>query len=401
MSSDIAAPSSKRRLLPPLASNRISPLLIASVLVLLAYGGALLWLWLGTTPRYVGPLEVVTLSGETFLSGDATLRASTDEPLEPLLLDETASPLPRPLSLNPSEINRTPTANQQATPDEAVVPESYPDTVQRTGALPLAPIPGLVANGPHGPLPVISASGERASQAYARPADLTAATASLPKIALIVGGLGISETATRNAIENLPPEVTLSFAPYGRNLQQWIDRARDAGHEILLELPLEPYDYPANDPGPYTLLTSLDTGENMDRLSWLMSRFTGYFGVTVYQGARFTADRGAMEPLFEALASRGVAFVDTGVSPRSVAENLARNQKLPWTKGTRTIDLAITPRSIDDALMDLEVTAQEEGMSVGFGSGFPVTVERAAKWAETLSDRGFVLVPVSHTTKTL
>ena len=98
MSSDIAAPSSKRRLLPPLASNRISPLLIASVLVLLAYGGALLWLWLGTTPRYVGPLEVVTLSGETFLSGDATLRASTDEPLEPLLLDETASPLPRPLA---------------------------------------------------------------------------------------------------------------------------------------------------------------------------------------------------------------------------------------------------------------------------------------------------------------
>lgn len=375
---------------------------IASGLVLLTYMGTAGWLWFGVTPRYAGPLEVVALSGEAFVSGDATLRASTDEPIEPLLLDETASPLPRPLTLDPVEPRGEPdeAANAESAP-ETRVPESFPEHVEKTGALPLAPIPGLVANGPHGPLPVISAAGERPSHAYARPADLTAATANLPKVALIVGGLGISETATRNAIENLPPEVTLSFAPYGRNLQQWIDRARDAGHEVLLELPLEPYDYPANDPGPYTLLTSLDTGENMDRLSWLMSRFTGYFGVTVYQGARFTADREAMEPMFEALASRGVAFVDTGVSPRSVAESLARAQKLPWAKGTRTIDLAITPRSIDEALADLEVSAEQHGMSVGFGSGFPVTVERTAKWAETLKERGFVLVPVSYTTKAL
>ncbi|MEQ9519571.1 MAG: divergent polysaccharide deacetylase family protein [Parvibaculum sp.] len=401
MPSDIAAPSPKRRLLPPLATKRINPLVIASAVVLLAYAGTLAWLWLGANPGYVGPLQVIALSGEPTLSGDATLRASTDEPLEPLLLDETASALPLPLTLDPVEPRRSTDTHEPVYPGDATVSESFPETVVKTGALPLAPVPGLVANGPHGPLPVISASGERASIVYARPADLTAATSSLPKIALIVGGLGISETATRNAIENLPPEVTLSFAPYGRNLQQWIDRARDAGHEVLLELPLEPYDYPANDPGPYTLLTSLDAGENMDRLSWLMSRFTGYFGVTVYQGARFTAERDAMEPLFEALASRGVAFIDTGVSPRSVAESLARNQKLPWAKGTRTIDLAITPRSIDDALTDLEVAAQERGVSVGFGSGFPVTVERAAKWAEDLQDRGFVLVPVSHTTKTL
>ncbi|MDP1340887.1 divergent polysaccharide deacetylase family protein, partial [Klebsiella variicola] len=78
--------------------------------------------------------------------------------------------------------------------------------------------------------------------------------------------------ATAHAIETLPPEVTLSFAPYGPRLQEWIDKAREAGHEVLLELPMEPFGYPQNDPGPHTLLTGGNTAENISRLEWLMSR---------------------------------------------------------------------------------------------------------------------------------
>ena len=33
-----------------------------------------------------------------------------------------------------------------------------------------------------------------------------------------------------------------------------VARAREAGHEVLLEVPMEPFDYPDNDPGPQTLL---------------------------------------------------------------------------------------------------------------------------------------------------
>ena len=57
-----------------------------------------------------------------------------------------------------------------------------------------------------------------------------------------------------------------------------VARARGEGHEVLLQVPMEPFDYPDNDPGPQTLLTSLDAGQNIDRLHWLMSRFQGYVG---------------------------------------------------------------------------------------------------------------------------
>ena len=395
MPSSSAATSDKRRLLPNLSTGRVNPLMIAVFVVALFYGLTLLWLWITGSPAYIGPQHVVALSPEPPAPTTGLLRSGTaDETATPSLLgDETASPLPH--SLTPSE------APDHAPDEPAPEPEEpdvdFPEYVAPVESLPAAPLPGLVANGPNGPLPVISSSGVRASTAYARPSGLTATTATLPKIAIVVGGLGISETATRNAIDNLAPEVTLSFAPYGRNLQRWIDKAREAGHEVLLELPMEPYDYPANDPGPYTLLTSLSAGDNMERLTWLMSRFTGYFGITAYQGAKFTSDRTAMEPMLEALESRGIMYVDTGSSPRSVGPELANSLGLVWTKGDFVVDPALTPRSIDAALANLEDQARRKGSIVGFGSGFPITVERIHKWTEELKDKGLVLVPVSAT----
>ena len=66
-----------------------------------------------------------------------------------------------------------------------------------------------------------------------------------------------------------------------------MEKARQAGHEVLLQIPLEPLDYPSKDPGPHTLLTTLPPDENFKRLQWLMSRFTGYVGITNHMGAKF------------------------------------------------------------------------------------------------------------------
>ena len=400
MPSSSAATSDKRRLLPNLPTGRVNLLMIAVFVVALFYGLTFLWLWIAGSPAYIGPQQVIALSPEPPAPTTGLLRSGTaDETTTPSLLgDQTASPLPHSLTPNEAPDHAQPDHAQNEPALELEEPDvDFPEYVTPVDSLPAAPLPGLVANGPNGPLPIISSTGVRASTAYARPSGLTATTATLPKIAIVVGGLGISETATRKAIDNLAPEVTLSFAPYGRNLQRWIDKAREAGHEVLLELPMEPYDYPANDPGPYTLLTSLSAGDNMERLTWLMSRFTGYFGITAYQGAKFTSDRTAMEPMLEALESRGIMYVDTGSSPRSVGPELANSLGLAWTKGDFVVDPALTPRSIDAALANLENQARRNGSIVGFGSGFPITVERIQKWTEELEDKGLVLVPVSAT----
>jgi len=261
-----------------------------------------------------------------------------------------------------------------------------------TPQAPPAPLPGLYENGPGGPLPVISASGERPDQAYARDFD---GAENVPTVSVIVGGLGLSQSLTERAIEVLPAEVTLSFAPYSDNLQDWINRARADGHEVLLELPMEPFDYPNNDPGPHTLLVDASTQENTRRLVWLLSRAAGYTGVVNYLGARLGAAQGPMTEVFTELEARGLSIFHDGAGRRAVIEQAGRQAQARMTLADRVVDSDPTPRAIDGRLLELEALALQNGSALGSGFAYPATVDTIASWAEGLDGRGYQLAPAS------
>ena len=164
----------------------------------------------------------------------------------------------------------------------------------------------------HGAIPKIADDGVHPSEAYAQAVTPIPGKPDAPRVAIIVGGLGVSANATAEAIGKLPGAVTLGFAPYGADLDRVVAHARGLGHEILLQVPMEPFDYPDNDPGPQTLLTSQSADQNIDRLHWLMSRFHGYVGIINTMGARFTASDQAFAPVLRETAKRGLIFVDDG-----------------------------------------------------------------------------------------
>jgi uncharacterized protein len=247
----------------------------------------------------------------------------------------------------------------------------------------------------YGPIPRIAADGERPAEAFARPLKPLPGKPDAPRIALVVNGLGVSANATAEAIAKLPGAVTLAFMPYTADIQQAVARARDAGHEVMLQLPMEPFNYPDNDPGPQTLLTTLTPEQNLDRLYWLMSRFQGYVGVTVAMGARFTASEQAFSPILRETAKRGLIFLDDGANPRSVAGRIAGGDNLPYAKVDIAVDAVPTPMEVDRALGRLELAAREHGSAIGMTAALPVTMEHIAKWAKALESRGILLVPLT------
>ena len=189
--------------------------------------------------------------------------------------------------------------------------------------------------------------------------------------------------------------VTLAFTPYGSDPAKLVERARAQHHEILLQIPMEPYDYPDNDPGPQTLLTTLAPEQNVDRLYWHLSRFQGYAGIANFMGARFVVTDAAMQPLIREAAKRGLGYFDDGSSPRSVAGSAAAAQAMPFAKGDVTIDTVPTAVEIDHALANLETLAKERGTAVGVASALPISIERIGAWAKALDSRGIMLVPLT------
>jgi uncharacterized protein len=253
--------------------------------------------------------------------------------------------------------------------------------------------PQLLEKSRYGMIPMVF-EGRRPFTVYAAPAD-QAKAAKVPVVAIVIGGLGVGAAKTADAIMKLPPQVTLAFTPYGSDPTKLAERARAQRHEILLQIPMEPYDYPDNDPGPQTLLATLSTDQNLDRFFWHLGRLQGYAAIANFMGARFVATDAAMQPIIREAARRGLGYFDDGSAPRSVAAALAANQAMPFAKGDVAIDAVPTPAEIDRALMDLENVAKEHGVAIGTASALPVSIERIASWIKTLEARGIMLVPLT------
>jgi polysaccharide deacetylase 2 family uncharacterized protein YibQ len=255
-----------------------------------------------------------------------------------------------------------------------------------------APMEELAEDGPYGLLPRIAPDGLRPMDAYARPLDPQAADGGR-RIAIIVGGIGIAEDGSDAAVE-LPGTVTLAFAPYGKNLGEMLARARAGGHEILLQLPLEPYGYPGNDPGPHTLTVGSSAEENIDRLHWLMSRITTYVGVTNFLGARFTSEEAALAPLLDEIGGRGLLYLDDGSSGMSKADRMAKG-KAPFARADVILDAVTEAAAIDAKLAQVEAIARQRGYAIATATAFPVTLERIAEFVKSATERGFEIVPLT------
>jgi polysaccharide deacetylase 2 family uncharacterized protein YibQ len=256
-----------------------------------------------------------------------------------------------------------------------------------------AAVARVTEKGKYGPLPRIASDGSRPFDVYARPSPRRPQATG--RVAMIVGGLGLSQTTTQEAMRVLPPEVTLAFAPYGSSLDRWMQRARGDGHELLLQIPMEPFDYPDNDPGPHTLLTSATAEVNADRLDWLLTRLSNYIGVVNYMGARFTSNEAMLGGVLQTLAGRGLMFVDDGSSSRSTAEISAKKARLPFARGDVGIDVVPNDEAIDQRLAQLEQVARARGTAVGVANALPITLRHLESWAKGLEARGLVLVPIS------
>jgi polysaccharide deacetylase 2 family uncharacterized protein YibQ len=390
--------------------------------IILVVAGAIGWLSF-TGPKETGPIayldlappaakpdvtpapEVLTLGTS---AGNETIAAKpgahaehqpVPSPEEPAKLEQGTAGVPaEPAAAASPPLTAAPT-EAPAAPTSAAAPAAEPAAASPTPpappalALAPAPDPKLVQQAPEGLLPVVAANGRTAFQAYARPFDKAV---NAPRVAVIVASLGLRQSFTRNAIRNLPAEVTLAFTPYAKGLDDWVVEARENGHEILLQVPMEPIDYPSNDPGPQTLLTSLTPADNQKRMDWILGRTTGYVGLLTLMGSRFTTDANALQPVIDTLKKRGLMFVDSRAATRTLGPRMAAASGVPTASVSVVLDQRPTRTAIDQRLAELERAAQANGAAIGIAAeGAPVVLEAISAWAAGLPARGVVLAPVT------
>ncbi|MEM8541094.1 MAG: divergent polysaccharide deacetylase family protein [Pseudomonadota bacterium] len=258
------------------------------------------------------------------------------------------------------------------------------------------PVDEALEESPYGKLPIRTSSGRRPVDIYARPWS----RAGGKRITLVISGLGLSQTGTQRALAELPPEITLAFAPTGNSLDRWMREARKKGHEVLIQVPMEPFNYPQVNPGPNTLRLASSAETNIDNLHWALGKITNYTGIMNYLGARFMSDETAMKPIFDELGKRGLLYFNDG--SRSGGSNIGANALragVPYLSGNLVIDTSNDPGSIRAKLKALESLSEARGEAIGSGSALELTIKEVAQWANDAKKRGFEIVGVAALSK--
>ncbi len=375
----------------PARPNRKLLFLIAGgtgLAVVLIVSGAAWWFFGGTSEP--APKEIPTA---------ATTPTHVVLEVAPRPTDKPAGPQAKP----GAKLSATDTLNAMAAlstgPGAGIVVNpvqkaAFSETPPAPQADPLskAPDPDLIEQSPVGPLPKIADDGRMPWQVYARPHQIAEGT---PTVAIIFSGLGMNAATTEAAIAHLPADVTLAFDPYGTQLVEWIASARNAGHEVLLGLPLEPSDFPTRDPGPLALVTGSSTAENIQRLNFLLSRISGYTGVLGLMGSRFTQNDEQMRPIMTILKERGLMYVDTLDGKEAAGIRIANEVEMPRGMIDLVLDETPSQAAINRQLAQLERLAREKGLAVALARPYPISVSRVAAWVASLGKQQIALAPIT------
>ena len=360
-----------------------------------------------------GVAGVVAIAGLSIytMQPDRALRQASSVAMQSPPPDQPAAASPKSgTSISPdagmplSNPNSGATVERTLTDDGSVVTKYTPRDrnnggpvlidAQRIGQDPRVaaqPNEALLEDTPQGRLPVMSADGSRPMDQYARPWSGARGT----RIAIVVGGLGLSQTGTQNAIQQLPASVTLAFAASGNSLQRWMQEARRNGHEILLQVPFEPYDYRPDDSAPGMLLAGASAKENLTRLHEAMGRITNYTGIMNYQGGRYLADVKALEPVLRDLSKRGLLFLDDATSAQSKSGTVSKALNLPHAFADLTLDGQLQNDAILKKLDELERIASRKGVAIGVASAFDESIQAIRQWSDEATQRGIEIVGVA------
>jgi uncharacterized protein len=325
----------------------VHPLLAAVGAIVLVCAGAVFGAWLNVTSRQ--PAKVAAV-------------APKYAPVKP----RTAPPTFSPPIVTVNE-------DDPAQPDEVEEPALAPSILAK-------PQPATPPLRPASPM-----------QAYAAAFD---APRDKPVIAIVIDDMGLDRVRSQRALAMQGP-LTLSFLTYATNLSTWALRAREAGHEVLAHLPMEPLD-PKENPGPRALTLALTDEEVAARLSAALDPWLGYVGVNNHMGSRFTADAAKMDIVMRGLKARGLLWLDSKTAGNSVGPSLARALNVPNVERDVFLDNIQSEDEVLKELALLEQTAKQRGTAVAIGHPHDVTLAVLSEWMTSLPEKGLVLAPLTE-----
>ena len=212
-------------------------------------------------------------------------------------------------------------------------------------------------------------------------------------VAIVIDDLGLNRKGTKRILDMKGP-YTLSFISYAERLGPMLRTAKRNGHELMLHLPMEPFDAGEN-AGPNALMTGHSPWEIRLLMEWGLSRVQGIVGVNNHMGSRFTSRSDGMSVVMDYLRDSGLFYLDSRTASSKVSEETAQAAGVPFLGRDIFLDHEKPAKSeILANLRNLEAIARRHGYAVAIAHPYPETLDALYEWREKIGS-GVRLVPIT------
>lgn len=289
-------------------------------------------------------------------------------------------------------------ASEETLPDDAPELATAPSTtnilkvVRSKDSLMNAPAPEVSQITPEGVLPK-RGEGKNVTPAMLYARNFTRKD-DVATIHLVVLGLGFSSDIQYLAQE-LPPEVSFAFSPYGESLAQAIEAARNDGHEAWIDLPVQTASYPQDDPGPLGLIATLTPDSFKKRLAMILRNVVGAVGVIFPNDEALSTTPKVFGSTLGELNTRGLIALST--HPKRTIHELSGNKDIKkiLAKSDLVLDDVPNESVIKSKLAGLVDTAKERGQLVVLLHARPQSLILVKNWLARNMQEGVELAPLS------
>ena len=215
------------------------------------------------------------------------------------------------------------------------------------------------------------------------------------RLAIVIDDLGYN-LALPERLLALGQPLTFSIIPGQSYSLEVAQRARQAGRDFMVHIPMEPAGYPSDDPGPNALLLHTDDERTRAQVEEQLDSLPGAVGANNHMGSAYTADTAKMGIVQAQIAARGLVFLNSKTGSTPVPAEIAHSRGYAYLERDVFLDNERSESAIRDQLSAAIRQARTNGHAIAIGHPYPETYRVLRERLPHLAQEGVILVPISQ-----
>ncbi|MBU0993733.1 MAG: divergent polysaccharide deacetylase family protein [Proteobacteria bacterium] len=196
----------------------------------------------------------------------------------------------------------------------------------------------------------------------------------LPFVSIIIDDLGYDYHLATGFLE-LNTDLTFSILPHSPHGTEIAELAHQKNVEIMLHLPMEPFNYPKADPGPGTLFESMSPDKLIDQLTANLDSIPYIKGVNNHMGSKISTNEPQIHQIFSILKKRNLFFIDSRTTNKTICQPAARLFQIPFAQRNIFLDNRQDAVEVQKQIFKLVKMAESKGEVVGIGHAYQITLD--------------------------